>query len=386
MEFSLTTEQEMFRDTVRNWVERECPKSKALEYEAQEYEYPFELWDKMSDAGFHAIGLPEELGGQCGDTVTQMILTREMARSLAGLTWIYGINAFCAKSINQFASDEVREKLIPDMAAGRTRVAISVTEPSGGTGLMGAMRTKAVKVDGGWRLTGQKTWTTAAHVSDYLFLMARTEEVQDKPAKGVTLFLVANPTEGLETRQIPKIGMRSVGSCDVFLDEVFVPDEFVVGEPGMGFYQMLKTLNNERIMVAALCTGIIDGTIEEILDQLKNRTAFGKTIGSFQVWHQYVADMAMMQTQAELLTYFAAWKSDQGGDCGREANMAKVTASEYAGKCADRAMQALGGLGYSLETQPQRYWRDARLYRIGPITNEMARNSIAESFGLPRSF
>ncbi|MBT5205638.1 MAG: acyl-CoA/acyl-ACP dehydrogenase, partial [Acidimicrobiaceae bacterium] len=167
MEFSLTTEQEMFRDTIRNWVERECPKSKALEYEAQEYEYPFELWDKMSDAGFHAIGLPEELGGQGGDTVTQMILTREMARSLAGLTWIYGINAFCAKSINQFARDEVREKLIPDMAAGRTRVAISVTEPSGGTDLMGAMRTKAVKVDGGWRLTGQKTWTTAAHVSDY---------------------------------------------------------------------------------------------------------------------------------------------------------------------------------------------------------------------------
>ena len=180
--------------------------------------------------------------------------------------------------------------------------------------------------------------------------------------------------------------MKSVGSCEVFLDDVFVPDEYVVGQPGQGFYQMLSTLNNERIMVAALCTGIIDGCIEETLSYLMEREAFGKKIGSFQVWHQNLADMAMMQKQAELMTYYAAWKSESGEDCGREANMAKVVASEYAGKCSDIAIQVLGGMGYALETHPQRYWRDSRLYRIGPITNEMARNSIAETFGLPRSF
>lgn len=386
MDFSLTEEQEMFREMVRDWVERECPKSLALEYEKKEFEYPFELWDKMSKAGFHAIGLPEELGGQGGDIVTQMILTREIARSLAGLTWTFGISSFCAKSINKFASDTVREELIPKLARGEMRVAISVTEPSGGTDLMGAMKTRARKVDGGYRITGQKIWSTAAHVSDFLFLMARTEDNPAKPALGVTLFLVRNPSEGLECRQIPKLGMKSVGSCEVFLDDVFVPDEYVVGEPGRGFYQMLATLNNERIMVAALCTGIIDGCIEEVTEYLNSRVAFGKTIGHFQVWHQNLANMAMMQKQAELMTFYAAWKSDKGEDVGREANMAKVLASEYAGQCADIAIQVLGGMGYSSETQPQRYWRDARLYRIGPITNEMARNSIAETFGLPRSF
>ena len=177
MEFTLTDEQTMFQETVRNWVEKECNKDASRDYEAQEFEYPFELWDKMSDAGFHAIGLPPELGGQGGDVVTQMILTRELARSLAGLTWIFGISSFCAKSINKFATDVAREELIPQLAEGKIRVAIAVTEPSGGTDLMGAMKTRATKVDGGWSITGQKIWSTAAHVSDYLFLMARTEDI-----------------------------------------------------------------------------------------------------------------------------------------------------------------------------------------------------------------
>ena len=386
MDFSLTPEQELFAKTVRSWVERECPKNVARDIEMQEFEYPFELWDKMSAAGFHAVGLPEDLGGAGGDVATQMILTRELARSLAGLTWIFGISSFCAKSINAFARDEVREELIPSLAAGDIRVAISVTEPSGGTDLMGAMRTRAVEVPGGWRISGQKIWSTAAHVSDYLFLMARTSDSPDKPAMGVTLFLVPNPSDGLETRQIPKLGMRAVGSCEVFLDDVFVPDRYVVGEPGMGFYRMLSTLNNERIMVAALCCGILDAVLEDAVEHLTDREAFGRKLGAFQALQHYIADIAMWRRQAELLTHYAAWLSDVGRDCGIEANMAKVTASEYATKAADLGIQMLGGMGYAAETNMQRYWRDARLYRIGPISNEMARNSIAESFGLPRSF
>lgn len=385
MDFALTEEQELFRKMVHDWVDKECPKDVARDLEAKEFEYPFELWDKMSAAGFHAIGLPEELGGQGGDVITQMILTRELARSLSGLTWIFGISSFCAKSIVKFANDTVKEDLVPKMATGDVRVAIAVTEPSAGTDVLGGMKTKAKKVDGGWSITGQKIWSTAAHVSDYLFLMARTEE-SEKAAHGITLFLVPNPAEGLETRQIPKVGMKAVGSCEVFLDEVFVPDEYVVGEEGRGFYQMLSTLNNERIMVGALCTGIIDGVLEDAIQYLNEREAFGKKIGQFQILQHYVAEMSMWQKQAELVMYYAAWKSEQGEDCGREANMAKILASEYAGKAADLGIQILGGMGYALETNAQRYWRDARLYRIGPITNEMARNSIAESYGLPRSF
>ena len=386
MDFSLTEEQELFRKVVHDWVENECPKNAARDIEACEFEYPFELWDKMPAAGLHAIGLPEDLGGAGGDTITQMLLTRELARSLAGLTWIFGISSFCAKSIEKFAAEEVRSELIPQLAEGKIRVAISVTEPSGGTDLMGAMKTRAVPVAGGWKISGQKIWSTAAHVSDYLFLMARTEDNPEKPAKGVTLFLVRNPSEGLSTRQIPKVGMRAVGSCEVFLDEVFVPDEYVVGEQGLGFYHMLSTLNNERTMVGALCTGILDGVLEDAVAYVSEREAFGKKIGEFQILQHYIADIAMWRQQAELLTYYAAWKADQGMDCGVEANMVKVMCSEYAVRAADLGIQMLGGMGYAAETNMQRYWRDARLYRIGPISNEMARNGIAESFGLPRSF
>jgi len=386
MDFGFTEEQQAFRDMVRSWVEHEVPKDRARDYEAQEFEYPFELWDKMSKAGFHAVGLPEEYDGQGGDVVTQMILARELARSLAGLTWIWGISSFCAKSVAKFGSDALKATLIPKLAAGDIRIAISMTEPSGGTDVLGAMRTTATKVDGGWRITGQKIWSTAAHVSQYLMLVARTDPNAAKPAKGVTIFLVPNPSEGLEVRQIPKVGMRSVGSCEVFLDDVFVPDTQVVGEVDQGWYQMLQTLNNERIMVAALCTGVLDGVIEDAVAYLGQRTAFGKPIGQFQVLQHYLADMVMWRKQAELVTYEAAWRQEQGLPCGVESTMAKVIASEHAGRAADLGLQMLGGMGYALETNMQRYWRDVRLYRIGPITSEMARNVVAESYGMPRSF
>lgn len=386
MDFGFTDEQEMFRKTVHSWVEREVPKATARDYEAQEFEYPFALWDKMSAAGFHAVGLPEEYGGQGGDVVTQMILARELARSLAGLTWIWGISSFCAKSIALFAPEPLKRELVPQLASGDIRIAISLTEPSGGTDVLGSMKTTATKVDGGWRITGQKIWSTAAHVSQYLMLVARTDPDADKPSRGVTIFLVANPAEGIEIRQIPKVGMRSVGSCEIFLNDVFVPDDHVIGEVNRGWYQMLQTLNNERIMVAALCTGVLDGIIEDAVDYLKQRTAFGKPIGQFQVLQHYLADMVMWRKQSELVTYEAAWRQQQGLECGVESTMAKVIASEHAGRAADLGMQMLGGMGYALETNMQRYWRDVRLYRIGPITSEMARNVVAESFGLPRSF
>jgi acyl-CoA dehydrogenase len=386
MDFSLSPEQEMFRDTVRAWVDKEAPKNLARDWEAQEFEYPFELWDKMSQAGFHAIGLPEDVGGQGGGIITQMILARELARSLAGLTWIWGISSFCAKTVEKFASEELRQRMLPDLASGDMRMAIAVTEPSGGTDLLGAMKTTATKVDGGYRITGSKIWSTAAHVSQYLLLIARSDHDVPKKAQGITIFLVPNPSEGLSIRQIPKVGMKAVGSCEVFLDDVFVPDDLVVGEPGRGWYQMLETLNNERIMVAALCTGVIDGVIEDAVDYLKERSAFGKPISQMQVLQHYIADMAMWQKQAELIMYYAAYLQEQGLPCGVEATMSKVIASEYAGRAADLGMQMLGGMGYALETNMQRYWRDSRLYRIGPITNEMARNVIAESYGLGRSF
>jgi acyl-CoA dehydrogenase len=387
VDFALTDEQEAFRKMVREWVDRECPKDKALELEQQEFEYPEELYQKMGEAGFHGVGVAEEYGGSGGNEVDQAILIRELARNLGGIAWIWGINAFAgSKSVGYYGSEEQKQRFLPDIASGQKKFAIAVTEPAGGTDVLGVMSTTADKVDGGWKINGQKIWSTQAHVADYILLLARSDKNVEKKTHGTTLFLVPGDAEGLESRQIPKLGMKNVGSCEVFLDDVFVPDDLVLGEPGKAWYMLLATLNNERIVMAALALGILDGVIEEALRYVKEREAFGKPIGQFQILQHYIADMVIDQKAAELIVLNAAWKQATGQECGLEANMAKIVASEGAVRAADRGIQMFGGMGYALETQMQRYWRDARLYKIGPIANEMARNSIAEMLGLPRSF
>lgn len=385
MDFQLSDEQQMFFDMVHDWVDREFPKDVALELERREHEFPQAMWDKMGEAGFHALSLPEEYGGQGADIVTQMLLARGLARNLSGLTWIWGTSSFCAKTVAQYAGDEARAEILPRLARGENRLGIAVTEPGGGTDVLGAMRTRAVRVHGGWSITGQKIWTTMADTADYLVLLARTSD-EDKPSRGLTSFLVPTSGDGYTARPIDKVGLRCMSSCEVFLDDVFVPDHLVIGEVGRGWYQMLTSLNNERIMLAALCTGIIDGCIEEASQYLLDRDAFGKPIGSYQAMQHHLANMAMGQAKSEMLTYRAAWMQQEGLPCGTEANMAKVVASEEAFTAADTYFQILGGMGYSAETQAQRYWRDVRIFRISPITNEMARNQIAMSLGMPRSF
>lgn len=386
MDFSLPPEIADFQRHLHSWVENKLPKQAAREWEAREHEYPHELWDLMTEQGLHAVGLPEEYGGSGSDVLSQVIIGRELSRTLGGLVWIWGLSSFCARSIAESGSEALKTDLLPRLAEGEIKIAIAVTEPSGGTDLLGGMRTTAKKVDGGWRIRGQKIWSTAAHASDYLLLLAKSNPDAERPSQGMTLFLVPNPSRGLEIRQIPKLGMRAVGSCEVFLDDVFVPDAHVVGDVNQGWPGILTSLNNERIIVSSLCLGVLDGVLEDAVAYMKERHAFGRPIGQFQALQHYVADMAMWQTQTELAIYHAAWLQQTGQDVGTAATMAKVIASEHATKAADLGIQILGGMGYAQETDMQRYWRDVRLYRIGPITNEMGRNVIAESFGLGRSF
>jgi acyl-CoA dehydrogenase len=387
MRFELEPELESFRQTVHDWVEREVPKDKALELESKEHEFPHELWSQMAAAGFHAIGIEERYGGAGGDVTTQVVLARELARSLAGLTWVWGISSFAGgKSVGLYGTEEQKERFLPGLAAGDLRFAIAITEPSGGTDVLGAMRTTAQAADGGWRLNGQKIWCTAANDADYLLLLARSDRDVPKRTQGLTLFLVPTDSDGLELRRIPKLGMKAISSCEVFLDDVLVPEDLVLGEPGRAWYQLLGTLNNERIVLAALALGILDGVLEEALRYLHEREVFGKPLGQMQIMQHYVADIAIWRKQAELLTFNAASLQSRGLPCGNESNMAKLVASERAVEAADRGIQMFGGMGYSLETHMQRYWRDARIYRIAPINNEMVRNTIAESYGLPRSF
>ena len=248
------------------------------------------------------------------------------------------------------------------------------------------MKTVAKKVDGGWILNGAKMWTTAAKVADRLLVLARTDKNVEKKHQGLTMFFVDAKTPGITASLLPKLGMRAMGSCEVHYEDVFVPDEDVLGEPGKAWYSMLPTLNNERIMVGAQCLGAIDGVLEDAVQYMKERKAFGKIIGQFQILQHYVADIATWQQTTELLLYYVATLQAEGKECGVQANMLKMVATENACKAADLGIQIMGGMGYSAETDMQRYWRDHRILRMTPISNEMVRNSIAESLGLPRSF
>ncbi|GEK79109.1 acyl-CoA dehydrogenase [Agrococcus baldri] len=386
MDFAYSPEQADLSAHLRNWMDAKVTKAQARAWEADEGNYPVRLWNLMTEQGLHAVGLPEEYGGAGSGVMDQMIVCRELSRNLGGLSFVWGVSSFCAKSVALYAQEVMKRELLPRLAAGEIRMSIAVTEPGGGTDLLGGMRTTASKVDGGWRINGQKIWSTGAKAADYLLVLARTDPHASKPSRGVTMFLIPNPAAGLQIEAIPKLGMRSMSSCSVFLDDVFVAEDHVIGEVNRGWYQMLPTLNNERIMIAAMCAGVMDAVLEDALEYMQHREAFGRPIGQFQALQHYIADIAMWRQQASLMTNHAAWLQETGQPCGTESMMAKVVATEHAGHATDLGIQILGGMGYAQETDMQRYWRDVRLFRIGPITSEMSRNSIAESFGLPRSF
>jgi len=387
MNFELSEEIQLFRDEVRKWVDKECPKDWCRELERREHEYPQELWDKLTEGGFHGIGIPEEYEGMGGDILVQAVFMREFARNAAGLGWIWGITSFSGvKSIGIYGTEEQKRRFLPRMAAGELRAAISFTESGSGTDLLGSLKTSAEKTDGGWVINGEKIWSTTADTSDYLLLLARSDKNVERRTDGISLFFVPRESEGITITPLSKLGMRALSSCTVSLENVFVPDDLLLGEEGKVWKQTTKTLNSERIMMSAMCLGMIDGVLEDAISYMNQRRAFGKLIGEFQALQHSVADIAMWQKQTELMLHNTAWLQANGKPCVMEAAMTKTIASEYACMAADRGISILGGMGYSTETDMQRYWRDARLLRIGPVSNEMARNMIAEGLGLPRSF
>lgn len=387
MDFELTPEQQRFAADLREWVDREIPKDYARDAERAD-SYPYELFDKLAAAGYHGTSVPVGYGGAGGDNVTQMLLARGLGRSLAGLTWAWGSTSFTgANSVGLYGSPEQKERFLPRIARGELRFTIGFTEPGGSTDLVGGMRTTARRTDGGWTLDGSKSWCCAARDSDYVLLLAITDPDAPKRHQGLSLFLLPTDAEGLSMRRVESLGQRSLGNWDLELQEVFIPDDLVIGEPNRAWYMMLPTLNYERLMLLGLCCGILDGVLEDALAFAKERHTFGRPIGQYQAVQHHITEIAMARRQTELVALHAAWLDLTGSDeTFLELTMAKVIATDHANRAADLGIQVLGGAGYSAETHMQRYWRDSRLYRMSPVTNEMARNLVAERLGLPRSF
>src|ERR1700749_1512798 len=211
LSFELTDEQQLFQRTIRELTNNEFSKSYCREIEAQET-FPWDLWSKLGENGLTGVGIPEEYGGQGGGIMEQVILDEELSRTLAGLYWLLGITLFDAKAIANSGTEDQKRRFLPEIAAGKRMCSIALPEPDGGTDVLGAMKTTARKVDGGWVVNGTKIWSTLAHAADRLFLVARTNSQVERAHHGITVFLCDAKAKGVTSTPIPKLGMRSLGS------------------------------------------------------------------------------------------------------------------------------------------------------------------------------
>jgi acyl-CoA dehydrogenase len=280
----------------------------------------------------------------------------------------------------------MKQRYLPKLARGEIKFAFSLTEPDGGTDVLGAMKTYAEEKDDHFLLNGQKVWTTAAHVSDHIVVVAKTNQNPKKKAEAFSAFLLDREMPGISLRKLEKVGILATPSFEVTYVDVKIPKDRLIGEKDKGFYGLLGMLNNERILTAALTMGEQQAAFEDALQYAKERHAFGRPIGQFQAIQHKVAWMRTKVELSRLLLYKAAWLQSLGRDCAIEANMAKLVCANHATEVTDMGMQIFGGYGYSREYDMQRYWRDCRLHRVGPVSDEMILNFIGERLGLPRSY
>jgi len=381
MDFRFTEEQEMLRDTMRRFMETEVPREVAIEIDEQD-RFPHELLQKLCDLGIMGINVPEEYGGQGGNVVDEMILFEEISRRLPVLAWAAGnIILYGSEIIGTNGSEEQKKKYLPRLAKGELKFAYALTEPHAGSDAA-SIRTKAVLEDGHYVINGSKIFITGAGVSDIVVTNARTAESR---FGGITDFLVETSFDGFSTRPIRDLGYRGSNTCEVSYDNVKVPPEKILGGPQSlhhGWKQMMRLLNVERLMLSACALGIGQGAFAYALDYAKQREQFGQPIGKFQAIQHMLVEMATELEAARRLAYYAAWKETEKMECVKETSMAKYFCSEVAKKVALQCVQILGGYGYTMEYDAQRYLRDVLVLSIGGGTTQIQKNIIGRQLGL----
>lgn len=355
-----------------------------------DHEFPWAFYEAVAAGGWVGIAVPEAYGGGGAGITEASILLEEIAASGACLNGCSAIHlsVFGMNPVAKHGTESMKQAYLPRVATGELHVSFGVTEPDAGTDTTN-IATRATKVDGGYLIRGRKIWNTKGHIADKCLLLARTtprEEVARR-SHGMTLFLVDMKVPGVEVTPIPKLGRNAVASCEVSFDDVFVAEEDRLGEEGEGFNLLLDGLNPERILLAGEALGIGRASISKAVAYANERVVFGRPIGQNQGISFPLADADMRLRAAELMVRDASARYDAGLPCGAEANAAKYLAAEAAYDAADRAVQTLGGMGYATEYDVERYWRETRLIKIAPISQEMILNYTAEHvLGLPRSY
>ncbi|MCG2621205.1 acyl-CoA/acyl-ACP dehydrogenase [Arthrobacter sp. I2-34] len=388
MDFELTDDHQTIRSAVRGlaakfddqyWMEKD-----------ENHEFPAEFYGAFADGGWLGMTIPEEYGGHGLGITEASILLEEVAASGAGMNGASSmhLSIFGMHPVVVHGSEEMKRENLPRIVEGDLHVCFGVTEP--GAGLDTTRITTFAKRDGDdYVINGRKVWISKAMESEKILLLTRTSKFEDSVRKtdGLTLFLTDLDRDHVEIRPIRKMGRNAVTSNELFIDNLRVPAAHRIGEEGQGFKYILDGLNPERMLVAAEALGLGRAALRRGVDYGREREVFGRPIGMNQGLQFPLADSLARLDAAELILRKATWLYDNGLPCAKEANMAKYLCADAGFQAADRALQTHGGMGYSEEYHVARYFREARLTKIAPLSQEMVLNYLGEHvLGLPRSY
>jgi alkylation response protein AidB-like acyl-CoA dehydrogenase len=376
VDFKLTKEQEAIQKAARDFAKGEFDKEIALQHE-RSHTFPEDIWKKASNLNFIGIHYPERYNGQDYGAFENALIVEEFCRRDSGIGIALSIVDFASEIILRFGTDEQKEKYLVPITKGQAISCGAFTEPDHGSDIT-FLNTSAVKEGDEYVINGVKTFITNGTIGNFIIVLCQTD-TQAKPTyRGQSLIIVDKGTPGLQARDIgEKMGIKMTATAELLFNNVRVPVSNLVGQENKGFYHALEFFDESRIEIAAQALGIAQGAFDRALAYCKERTQFNKKIAEFQVTKHKLADMATKLETARLIVYKAAWNFDQGHIDPKLTSMAKLYAARMAVEITEETIQLLGGYGYMLEYEVERFYRDARITEIYEGTREIQKNTIA---------
>jgi butyryl-CoA dehydrogenase len=368
IDFELTDEQRLVRETARDFADNEIV-PRARDNDRNEH-FDTDLVQKIADIGFLGAIVPEEYGGRGVDYRTYGLIVEEVGRGCSAMrTVVSVVTSLVCSSIVRWGSEEQKKQWLPQLCSGEALGCFGLTEPDTGSDASN-LKTRAVKTDGGWKITGGKMWISLGNFAKLALIFAQTDPEQKH--RGIACFLVPTDTPGFSSSEIHgKLGLRGSDTAELSLDGVEVGDEALMGEVGEGFKIAMSALDSGRFSVAAGCVGICQGSVTASVSYAKERRQFDRPIAAFQLVQELIADQVVQTEAARALVWRAGWLKDTGKPNTTETSIAKLYATEAAVDCANKAIQVHGGSGYVDDYPVERYLRDARVTTLYEGTSQI---------------